>query len=124
MPALKAYYDLPYYGMKLTLPVAHQHASLASSTTMLFPFALSSSLRNLAADVPVMPVPTITISASAGNSSVVRCPSRNSFGSVCQNELDEVGVGKEARGCFMVCVVGMVVWEGCCGAVATESLAL
>jgi hypothetical protein len=78
---------------------------------MLFPFALASSLKYLAADVPVMPVPTITISASEGSSSVVRCPSKNSFGSVCQNEFDEVGVGREARGCFMVLIVNIEV--GC-----------
>ena len=86
----------------LTLPVAPQHASLASSTTMLLPFALSSSERNLAAEVPVMPLPTMTISASAGSSWVVRWPSRNSLGSLCQKELVDVGVGREARSCFMV----------------------
>jgi hypothetical protein len=88
--------------VRLTLPVAHQQASRASSTTMLFPFALSSSLRNRAADVPVMPVPTITISASDGSSSVVRWPSKNLFGSLCQNEFEDVGVGSVARACFIV----------------------
>jgi hypothetical protein len=72
---------------------------------MLFPSALLSSLRNLATDVPVIPVPTMTMSASAGSSSVVRCPSKNSFGSLCQNESVEVGVGREARACFIVNVV-------------------
>jgi hypothetical protein len=91
---------------RLTRPVAHQHASLASSTTMLLPFVLLSSLRNLAADVPVIPVPMMTMSASAGSSSVVLCPSKNSFGSLCQNEDDEVGVGSEARACFIVGRVG------------------
>lgn len=86
----------------LTLPVAHQHASLASRTTMLLPFALASSVRYLAADVPVIPVPTTTMSASAGSSSVVRCPSKNLFGSLCQNEFVDVGVGRVERGCFMM----------------------
>jgi hypothetical protein len=97
----------------LTLPVAHQHASLASSTTMLFPFALSSSLRYRAAEVPVIPVPTTTMSASAGSSSVVRCPSKNSLGSLCQNEFEDVGVGREARACFMACIVGSERGGGC-----------
>jgi hypothetical protein len=70
---------------------------------MLFPFALSSSLRYRAAEVPVIPVPTITISASDGNSSVVLWPSKNLFGSLCQNEFEDVGVGSVARACFMVC---------------------
>jgi hypothetical protein len=90
----------------LTLPVAPQHASLASSSTTDLPFALSSSERYLAAEVPVMPLPTITTSASAGRSSVVRWPSRNWLGSLCQNESDEVGVGRVARCCFML--VGLV----------------
>lgn len=46
-----------------------------------------------------MPLPTMTISASAGRSSVVRCPMRNSFGSLCQKEFVEVGVGSVARAC-------------------------
>lgn len=91
---------------RLTRPVAHQHASLASSTTMLFPFALSSSLKNLATDVPVIPVPTQTMSASAGSSSVVRCPSKNLFGSLCQKELVDVAVGSEARLCLIAVVMG------------------
>lgn len=69
---------------------------------MLFPLALSSSARYLAADVPVIPLPTITMSASAGRHSVVRCPSRNSLGSLCQKELLDVGVGSVARVCFML----------------------
>lgn len=91
-----------------TLPVAPQQASLASSSTMLLSFALSSSARNLAAEVPVIPLPTITISASAGSSSVVRCPMRNSFGSLCQKELVEAGVGSVARSCLMVIEGGIV----------------
>lgn len=87
---------------RLTLPVAPQHASLASRSTMLLPLALSSSARYLAADVPVMPLPTMTTSASAGSSSVVRCPMRNLLGSLCQKELLEVGVGSVARSCFML----------------------
>lgn len=55
-----------------------------------------------------MPVPTTTISASVGRSSVVRCPFRNSLGSLCQNEFVEVGVGREAHGCFMVVEVELL----------------
>ena len=87
---------------QLTLPVAPQHASLASRSTTLFPLALSSSARYLAADVPVMPLPTMTISASAGSSSVVRCPIKNSLGSLCQKELLDAGVGSVERSCFML----------------------
>src|SRR5690242_9452189 len=87
---------------QLTLPVAPQHASLASRSTILLPLALLSSAKYLAADVPVMPLPTMTISASAGSSSVVRCPIKNLLGSLCQNELLEVGVGSVARSCFMM----------------------
>ena len=94
---------------KLTLPVAPQQASLASSNTTVLPSALGSSERNLAAEVPVMPLPTMTMSASLGRSSVVRWPSRNWLGSLCQKELDDVGVGSVARGCFMV---GMVAGGG------------
>ena len=79
-----------------TLPVAPQHASRASSITILRSLALASSARNLAADVPVMPEPTMTMSASAGRSGVVRCPRRNSEGSLCQNEAVESGVGRLA----------------------------
>jgi hypothetical protein len=96
--------------VRLTLPVAHQHASLASSTTMFLPFALSSSVRYLAAEVPVIPVPTTTMSASAGSFSVVRWPRRNSFGSLCQNEFVDVVVGIEARSCLMM--MGAVAEEG------------
>ena len=87
---------------KLTRPVAPQHASLASSSTMLFPFALSSSERNRATDVPVIPLPTITMSASVGSSLVVRWPRRNSFGSVCQKELVDFSVGRVERTCFIL----------------------
>jgi hypothetical protein len=86
----------------LTLPVAPQHASLASSTTMFLPLALSSPARYRAALAPVIPDPTMTMSASAGSASVVRWPSRNSFGSLCQKELDDVGVGRVARSCLIV----------------------
>ena len=79
-----------------TLPVAHQHASRASSITILIPFALASSATNLAADVPVIPDPTITMSASFGRSGVVRWPMRNSEGSLCQNEFVDFGVGRLA----------------------------
>ena len=49
-----------------------------------------------------MPLPTITMSASAGSCSVVRCPSKNSLGSLCQKELLDFGVGRVARSCFML----------------------
>ena len=79
-----------------TLPVAHQHASLASSITTLNPFALSSSAKYLAAEAPVMPEPTMTTSASEGRCGVVRWPMRNSEGSLCQNEDVDSVVGKLA----------------------------
>ena len=81
---------------RCTLPVAHQHASLASSMTTLNPFALSSSARYLAAEAPVMPEPTMTTSASEGRSGVVRWPRRNLEGSLCQNEDVDSVVGKLA----------------------------
>lgn len=89
-------------GNPLTLPVAPQHASLASNITMLFPRALSSSTRYLAAEVPVIPLPTMTMSASAGISVVVRWPRRNSFGSLCQNESVDLAVGSVARSCSIL----------------------
>lgn len=79
-----------------TLPVAHQHASRASSITIVNPFALVSSAKNLAADAPVIPEPTMMMSASVGRSGVVRWPRRNSEGSLCQNEAVESGVGRLA----------------------------
>jgi hypothetical protein len=69
---------------------------------MLLPLALSSSARYRAALAPVMPDPTMTMSASAGSASVVRWPSRNSLGSLCQKELEDVGVGRVARSCLIV----------------------
>ena len=80
-------------------PVAPQQASLASSKTTLRPLARSSSARKRAADVPVMPLPIITTSASAGRSSVVRWPRRNWFGSLCQKDLVELGTGSPAGLC-------------------------
>jgi hypothetical protein len=79
---------------------------------MLFPFARSSSARNLATEVPVMPLPTMTMSAEAGSSGVVRWPRRNSLGSLCQKEVVDVGVGREARGCFMVYYMCVARWRG------------
>jgi len=79
-----------------TLPVAPQHASRASNMTILNSFALSSSAKNLAADAPVIPEPTITMSASDGKSTVVRWPSRKSEGSLCQKEAVEFAVGRLA----------------------------
>lgn len=69
---------------------------------MFLPFALPSSIKNLAADVPVIPLPTIMMSASEGSSAVVRCPKRNSFGSVCQKELLDSGVGNVERSCLIL----------------------
>ena len=79
-----------------TLPVAHQHASRPSSIIILRSLDLASSAKNLAADAPVIPEPTITMSASARRSEVVRWPSRNSEGSLCQNEAVESVVGRLA----------------------------
>ena len=81
---------------KRTLPVAPQHASRASSITMLRSLALASSAKNRAADAPVMPEPTMTISAIGGIFGVVRCPRRNSDGSLCQNEAVEFSEGRSA----------------------------
>ena len=77
-----------------TLPVAHQHASRASSITILIPFALGSSAKYLAADAPVIPEPTMTTSASVGRYEVVRWPIRNFEGSLCQNEAVDSGLGR------------------------------
>lgn len=78
----------------LTLPVAPQQASLASSiTTFQFP---CSSLRYLAALTPVIPLPIITTSAYSGSSSVVLWPNRNLEGSECQNDLLGFGTGNGA----------------------------
>ena len=63
---------------------------------MLRSLALASSARNRAADAPVMPEPTMTISAVGGSSGVVRCPRRNSDGSLCQNEAVDFSVGRPA----------------------------
>lgn len=79
-----------------TRPVAHQHASRASSITTFNSLALASSAKNLAADVPVMPEPTMTMSASEGRTGVVRWPSRNSEGSLCQKDSVESDVGRLA----------------------------
>lgn len=84
---------------QLTLPVAPQHASLASSMTTPKPAALPSSARNLAADAPVIPDPTTTTSAADGSAAVVRCPSRNGDGSLCQKEAVEFSVGRPALLC-------------------------
>lgn len=79
-----------------TLPVAPQQASRASSMTTLSPFDLLSSARNLAADAPVIPEPTMTTSASFGKATLVRCPSRNSEGSLCQKEAEDFSEGRLA----------------------------
>ena len=63
---------------------------------ILDPFALTSSAKNLAADAPVIPEPTMIMSASVGRSEVVRWPRRNLEGSLCQNEAVESGVGRVA----------------------------
>ena len=81
---------------KRTLPVAPQHASRASSITMLRSLALASSARYRAADAPVIPEPTMTISAAGGSFGVVRCSRRNSDGSLCQNEAVDFSEGRPA----------------------------
>jgi len=63
---------------------------------MLFPLALSSSARNLAAEEPVIPDPTMTISALEGSSGVVLWPRSTFDGSLCQNDLLELGTGSPA----------------------------
>lgn len=77
----------------LTRPVAPQQASLASSITTLsrleFPF-----LRKWAAKEPVIPLPTTTISAVAGSSSVVLWPYSFLDGCLCQYECVDLGVGR------------------------------
>lgn len=74
-----------------TRPVAPQQTSRASKTTIFKSFPLSD--KNLAAFAPVIPHPTTTTSASEGRSGVVLCPSRNSSGSECQNDLVELALG-------------------------------
>ena len=81
---------------RLTLPVAPQQASRASNITTLNPLALASSAKNLAAEAPVMPEPTMTTSALLGSSVVVRWPKRNSDGSLCQKEAVESLLGSLA----------------------------
>ena len=55
----------------------------------------------------------MTMSASAGRHPVVRCPSRNSLGSLCQKELLDAGVGSVARVCFMLRLLGELEADGC-----------
>jgi hypothetical protein len=87
----------------LTLPVAPQHASRASSITTLGLDVPSEALPSLfkrwrAILAPVIPLPMITTSAVAGRSLVDRWPRSNLEGSECQKELLEFGVGSPA-GC-------------------------
>lgn len=63
---------------------------------MLRSLARASSDRNRAADAPVMPEPTMTTSAVGGRFGVVRCPRRNSDGSLCQNEAVDFSEGRPA----------------------------
>ena len=63
---------------------------------MLRSLALASSAKNRAADAPVIPEPTMTISAVGGRFGVVRCPRRNSDGSLCQNEAVDFSEGRPA----------------------------
>ena len=79
-----------------TRPVAPQHASLASNITILRSFPRSSSRRKCAALEPDIPLPIITTSASVGKDAVVRCPRRIVEGSLCQNDLVELAVGRLA----------------------------
>ena len=81
---------------ELTRPVAPEHASLASNITTLpsNPFPSCSStpfLRKCAAKAPVMPLPTITTSASLGSSSVDLCPFSLGDNSSSLNQYDVVG---------------------------------
>lgn len=80
------------YKAKLTRPVAPQHASLASSINTDLPPLTSSR----AANAPVMPLPTTTMSAAAGSSCVVRCPNSVWDGSWCQYDLVLSVLGKSA----------------------------
>ena len=82
--------------MKLTRPVAPQHASLASSMTILSTLSFRSWFRWYAADAPDIPLPMITISAFVGREEVVRWPKRVLDGSLCQNDLVELAVGRLA----------------------------
>jgi len=79
-----------------TRPVAPQHASLASNITILRSFPRSSCRRKCAALEPDIPLPIITTSASVGKDAVVRCPRRIVEGSLCQNDLVELAVGRLA----------------------------
>ena len=63
---------------------------------MLRSLALASSAKYRAADAPVIPEPTMTISAVGGSSVVVRWPSRNCDGSLCQNEAVDFSEGRLA----------------------------
>jgi hypothetical protein len=85
------------YNALPTLPVAPQHASRASNITTVLLLHLPSSLascRYLTILEPVIPLPTITISASVGSFSVVRWPSKTLDGSLCQKDFDELGTGR------------------------------
>ncbi len=81
----------------LTRPVAPQHASLASNITIFRIFPRSSCLRKCAAQAPDIPLPMMTTSACVGRAAVVRCPKRILEGSLCQNDLVELAVGRLAR---------------------------
>lgn len=52
-------------------------------------------------EAPVIPLPTITMSACDGRSEVVRWPRRKVLGSECQKDGDELEQGREA-GLFWV----------------------
>lgn len=98
----------------LTLPVAPQHASLASSMTTSgrwpneFVLAPPSPFRICRAMLePDIPLPIITTSAVAGNSLVDRWPRSSGDGSVCQKESVDFGVGRDA-GCPSLGMSGIV----------------
>lgn len=79
-----------------TRPVAPQHASRASNINTPSPTnAGSSSSIHRTALAPVIPLPTMTVCAYLGSSSVVRWPSKKGSGSDSQKE--RVGLG-EGRG--------------------------
>lgn len=85
---------------RLTLPVAPQHASLASSMTTLRLF-LVASLESLSLDwrfnkcqaalAPVIPLPMTATSTQLGMSLVVRWAVRRGDGLQCQKEWVETG---------------------------------
>lgn len=95
---------------KLTLPVAPQHASLASSIKTDLPLAT----RSLAANAPVIPLPMTMTSAVGGRSGVERRPRRTYEGFCSQYGIVLCGVGSpdwpsRSVAVTMMCLVLLVV---------------